>query len=453
MSSSVALPPPVPRPKKRRRLWPWAVAVLLLAAGGGAFLAAHRGDPPVVVTLEPAVVTTITQLVSATGKIQPEVEVKIAPQVGGEIVALPVREGAQVKKGELILKIKPDNYQFQVAQQEASLASARAVSQDSKAKLDKAADDLKRDTDLHNKKLLNDSDFATAQTTLQSAQAGYESALANIKGMEGQLSQSRVLLEETTIFSPIDGTVSSLSNELGETVAGTGQYGGAEVMRVADLTSMELRVNINENDIVNVKPGDHARVSIDAFPKRKFAGIVKDIAASAQTTGTGTQDEVTNFLVKIRILDKDAPLKPGMSASADVETQTATNVVAVPIQSVTVRSRDTARTMDQAAADRAALALKNQGDGAATAVSAKQQKEQEQADREAFERVVFVYAGGKVRQVPVETGIADATHFEIKSGVKAGDQVVSGSYAAIMRTLKDGMVVTLGPAAAPADKK
>ena len=452
MSSSVALPPPVPRPKKRRRLWPWAVAVLLLAAGGGAFLASHRGDPPVVVTLEPAVVTTITQLVSATGKIQPEVEVKIAPQVGGEIVALPVREGAQVKKGELILKIKPDNYQFQVAQQEASLASARAVSQDSKAKLDKAADDLKRDTDLHNKKLLNDSDFATAQTTLQSAQAGYESALANIKGMEGQLSQSRVLLEETTIFSPIDGTVSSLSNELGETVAGTGQYGGAEVMRVADLTSMELRVNINENDIVNVKPGDHARVSIDAFPKRKFAGIVKDIAASAQTTGTGTQDEVTNFLVKIRILDKDAPLKPGMSASADVETQTATNVVAVPIQSVTVRSRDTARTMDQAAADRAALALRTRATAPPppSAPSSRRSRSRPTARRLS---AWCLLCRGQGAQVPVETGIADATHFEIKSGVKAGDQVVSGSYAAIMRTLKDGMVVTLGPAAAPADKK
>jgi len=452
MSSPAALPPSASRPKKRRRLWPWIVGGLVLVGGVGALVASKRGEPPVAVTVEPAVVKTITQLVSATGKIQPEVEVKIAPQVGGEIVALPLRQGAAVKKGDLLLKIKPDNLQFQVAQQEASLASARAMSQDSKARRDKAVDDLKRSTDLHDKKLLNDADFATAQTTLQSAQANYESAQANIKGMEGQLNQTKVLLEETAIFSPIDGTVSSLSNELGESVAGTGQYGGAEVMRVADLTSMELRVNINENDIVNVKPGDKARVSIDAFPKRKFAGVVKDIAASAQTTGTGTQDEVTNFLVKIRILDKDAPLKPGMSASADIETQTVVNVVAVPIQSVTVRSRDADKTVDQAAADRAALAQQNQGDGAATAVSAKQQKEQAQADREAFERVVFVYDGGKVRQVPVETGIADATHFEIKSGVKAGDQVVSGTYAAITRTLKDGLAVTLGPTAGT-DKK
>jgi HlyD family secretion protein len=452
MSTPAAPPPPALRPKKRRRSWLYLGAGLLLAVGVVAIVAARRVEPPVVVTVEPAVDTTITQLVSATGKIQPEVEVKIAPQVGGEIVALPLREGASVKKGDLLLRIKPDNYQFQVAQQEASLASARAMSLDSKAKLDKAVDDLRRNTDLHDKKLLNDADFATAQTTLQSAQAAYESAKANIQGMEGQLSQSRVMLEETTIYSPIDGTVSSLSNELGETVAGTGQYGGAEVMRVADLTSMELRVNINENDIVNVKPGDQARVSIDAFPRRKFAGVVKDIAASAQTTGTGTQDEVTNFLVKVRILDKDAPLKPGMSASADIETQTVTGVVAVPVQSVTVRSRDAAKTIDQAAADRAALAQKDHGDGAATAVSAKQQKEQVQADREAFERVVFVYAGGKVRQVPVETGIADATHFEIKSGVKAGDQVVSGGYAAITRTLKDGMAVTLGPPTVP-DKK
>ncbi len=445
MSTPAAPPPPALRPKKRRRWWLAAVAALLLVGGGVAVGVARRGEPPVVVTVEPAVIKTITQLVSATGKIQPEVEVKIAPQVGGEIVTLPLRQGAAVKKGDLLLRIKPDNLQFQVAQQEASLASASAMSLDSKARLQKATDDLKRSTDLHDKKLVNDADFATAQTTLQSAQAAYDSAQANIKGMEGQLSQSRVLLGETTIYSPIDGTISSLSNELGEMVAGTGQYGGAEVMRVADLTSMELRVNINENDIVNVKPGDHARVSIDAFPKRKFAGVVKDIAASAQTTGNGTQDEVTNFLVKIRILDKDAPLKPGMSASADVETQTVAGVVAVPIQSVTVRSRDAAKTIDQAAADRAVLTQKNQGDGAAIAVSAKQQKEQAEADREAFVRVVFILADGKVRQVPVETGIADATHFEIKSGVKAGDQVVSGSYAAITRTLKDGLAVTLAP--------
>ena len=180
MSSSAALPLPASRPKKRRRLWPWVIGGLVLLLGGGALLASKRGDPPVVVTVEPAVVKTITQLVSATGKIQPEVEVKIAPQVGGEIVALPLRQGAAVKKGDLLLKIKPDNLQFQVAQQEASLASARAMSQDSKARRDKAVDDLKRSTDLHDKKLLNDADFATAQTTLQSAQANYESAKATV---------------------------------------------------------------------------------------------------------------------------------------------------------------------------------------------------------------------------------------------------------------------------------
>jgi len=204
---------------------------------------------------------------------------------------------------------------------------------------------------------------------------------------------------------------------------------------------MEVRVNINENDIVNVKVGDKARVTIDAFQNRKFDAVVREIGSAAKVTGQGTQDEVTNFQVKIRILDKDVPLRPGMSANADVETQTATDVVAIPIQAVTVRTREDAKTIDDLAADREKHANEIKGDGPAAAVNEKQQKQIERSDREKLNRVVFVRNGDSVKMVPVETGIADTTHMEIKAGVKVGDEVVSGSFSVVTKVLKDGMKV------------
>ena len=225
---------------------------------------------------------------------------------------------------------------------------------------------------------------------------------AFVQGAEGLLSQSQDLLTKTVIYSPIDGTVSSLSNEVGERVAATGSYGVAEVMRVADLSKMEVRVNINENDIVNVKVNDKAKVTIDAFPNRKFDATVKEIGSSAKVTGQGTQDEVTNFQVKIRILDKDVPLRPGMSANADVETKTVENVIAVPIQSVTVRTKDNAKTIDQLATDREKKSTEMKGEGAATAVNVAQQKQADKADRDNLQRVVFLRNGDTIKMVKVE---------------------------------------------------
>jgi HlyD family secretion protein len=204
-------------------------------------------------------------------------------------------------------------------------------------------------------------------------------------------------------------------------------------------------VNVNENDIVNVKLGDKAKISIDAFPNRKFNGEVKEIGAAARVTGSGTQDEVTNFQVKIRITDKEVALRPSMSANADIETRTVENAVAVPIQSVTVRSKEGAKTIDQVTKDREKKASETKGEGAATAVNVAAQKQAEKTDRENLQRVVFVFdrAENKVKMVNVDTGVQDTTHIEIKSGLKAGDEVVSGSFGVITRTLKDGMEVAL----------
>jgi len=429
--------------RKRSRLG------LYLVVGGGVVVALvvaavmkNKAERAIVrVTTEKAVVKTITQLVSATGKVQPEVEVKIAPEVSGEIIQLPFREGAAVKKGDLLVSIKPDNYRFQVDQAEASLAASRAGYVDNKARLAKAEEDFKRSQDLFGRHLISDANFTDARTTFESAQADLESAQANIRRSEGSLRQAKDLFEKTTIYSPIDGSVSSRSSEVGERVAATGSYGVAEVMRVADLTNMEVRVNINENDIVNVKVGDKARITIDAFPGRKFDARVKEIGSAAKVIGQGTQDEVTNFQVKIRILDKDVALRPGMSANADVETQIAENVIAVPIQSVTVRSRAGNKTVDDLAAARSKKANEQKGDGDVAAVNEKQQKQLERADRETLARVIFVLSGDTVKLVSVETGIADTAHLEIKSGVKEGDEVVSGSFAVVTKTLKDGMKV------------
>lgn len=457
MTSALPASKPVPAAPRKKSRMKWiilAAVVLIIGLGVAAkFASANRQQGALVVT-EKAVVKTITQLVNATGKIQPEVEVKISPEVSGEIIELPLREGAVVKKGDLLVRIKPDNYVYQVEQQEANLTAAKATAVQSKSQLLKAEEDFKRSDDLFKKQLISDSDFTAIRTALEVAQANYDNALAQIRRTEGLLNQSRELLSKTTIYAPMDGTISSLSSEIGERVVATGSFAGTEVMRVANLNDMEARVNVNENDVVNVKIGDKARITIDAYPGRKFVGTVKEISSAAKTQGLNTQEEITNFLVKVRVGDKDVSIRPGMSANVDIETKTVEHVVAVPIQSVTVRSREGSKTIDELSADRDKKAKETQGDGAATAVNEKQQRDRERTDREGLQRVVFLRTGDTVKMVAVETGIADTTHMEIKSGLKEGDEVVSGPFSTITRTLKDGAKIRIDKPkpAAGADK-
>src|SRR5579883_2133292 len=284
---------PAPRKKRKLVLPLLGLATILVLVGAVAQSQSHgKGQA---VTVEKAEVRTVTQVVTATGKIQPETEVKISPEVYGEIVELPFREGARVKKGDLIVRIKPDLYQAQVDQQIAAVASARGAAVNSAAKLEKARQDLKRYEDLYRRSLASESDYLTYKTAFDVAQADYVSAQANVQQAEGLLKQARDALSKTRIYAPMDGTVSSRSSEVGERVVATGQFTGTEIMRVADLSNMEARVDVNENDVVNVKAGDHALISIDAYPGRKFNGVVKEIAATGTTSGTGTQSEVTNF--------------------------------------------------------------------------------------------------------------------------------------------------------------
>ncbi len=452
MSESAPQPTAAPNAAKKKsktRLYVILGSVVLLAVLIAAAIGKSKStEKPTMVTTEKAIVKTITHTVTATGKVQPEMEVKISPEVSGELIAIPVVEGQTVKKGDLLVRIKPDFYQAQVEQQEASLASARASSVLSQARLTKAEQDFKQSNDLYQKQLISEAEFTAARTNLNVAKADFESSLAQIRRTEGSLNQFRDQLQKTTIYAPIDGTISSLTSEVGERVVGTGQFAGTEIMRIANLNAMEVRVRVNENDIVNVKVGDHTVVSVDAFPGRKFDAAVAEISSSALTTGGQSQaaqliasasDEVTNFLVKIRIKDSgDARLRPGMSATVDVETQTVTNVVAVPIQSVTVRAAG-GKTADELQQERAKAAKERSGNDLEVA----SERDEARRSREKLQRLVFVKNGDKVSARPVETGIADNSHIEIKSGLKAGEEVVSGSYAAISRTLKDGSKVMI----------
>jgi HlyD family secretion protein len=433
------------RKKSRRKWWIILAIVVVIVLVAAAVVKSKQAVKPTMVTTEKAVVRSITHLVTATGKVQPEIEVAIAPEVSGEIIALPLKEGAVVKKGDVIIRIKPDFYAAAVDQQEAALASAKAASILAQANLDKAEEDYRRADDLYKKKLISDSDYTVARTSKDVARANHEASLAAIRQVQGSLNQYRDQLSKTTIYAPMDGTISVLNNEEGERVVGTGQFAGTEVMRIADLSRMEVRVKVNENDIVNVKIGDHTAISIDAFPGRKFDGTVSEISSSALTTGAGgasnnqaalaasASDEVTNFLVRIRITDREARLRPGMSGTVDVETETVKDVVAVPIQSVTVRAEG-GKTSEELQEQRSKEAKERSGNDLEVV------KERQDAKRtlEKLQRVVFVKQGDIVKMRQVETGVADNSYIEVKSGLKTGDEVVSGSYAAISRTLKDG---------------
>jgi HlyD family secretion protein len=429
--------------RSRKRLY-WLIAFAVVIIGVlVAAVASKKREKPTLVTTEKAFRKNVTQLVTATGKIQPEVEVKIAPEVSGEIVEIAVKEGDIVRRGQLLMRIKPDAYKAQVESQQAALSGARSASVRNRAEVAKAEQDYKRAQQLFNAKLLPESDRNTAQTQYDMARAALQSSLFEIQRAEGALRQINDALSKTTIYSPSDGSISSLTSRVGERVVGTSQFAGTEVMRIANLDNMEARVNVNENDVVNVHVGQSARISVDAYPDRVIRGVVYEIASTATTKNAGSQEEVTNFEVKIRIPDRSLHLRPGMSTTADIETGTVANAVVVPIQSVTARIAGSKLSPEEREKMTAQQAARDGGDNRADVTNQTQEKQKERELREQLQRVVFVKNGDKVRQQKVETGIADATYIEIKSGIKPGDEVVAGSYTAISRRLKDGSKVAI----------
>src|SRR5213078_437959 len=269
----------------------WLIVSILLS----------KREKPIPVTTEKAVRKTILQTVSATGKVQPETEVKISPEVAGEIIELPVADGMGIQKGDLLVKIKPDSYKALLEQQEAAIRAAKATNLQQKATMLKTEQDLKRAEDMYAKKTISIQEYNNAQAASDVAKNTYESSLHEIERAQAGSSQARDQLSKTTVYSPINGTVTILNSKLGERIVATGQFAGTEVMRVADLSRMQAVIDVNENDVPNVKISDKANVKIDAYGDRKFKGTVAQIGNTGKTTGSGTQEEVTNFEVKINL--------------------------------------------------------------------------------------------------------------------------------------------------------
>ncbi len=397
------------------------------------------------VSVAKAEIRTITESVSANGKIQPEIEVKISSDVSGEIRELYVKEGDSVRAGQLLARIDPELYQSAMDRSEASLNNSRANLANSKARLLQAEAKLleidaqfSRNKKMYEQKLISDAEMETARSVYASTKADVEAAKQNVIGaqytvqsLEAGVRESKKNLTRTEIFAPVNGIVSKLNVEKGERVVGTSQMAGTEMMRIANLNDMEVSVDVNENDIVKVSIGDTVLIEVDAYTNRKFKGLVTEVANSATTSTTTTSDQVTNFVVKIRILrssyadllekagKKRSVFRPGMSASVEIQTESANNIITVPIESVTIRSKSDIDTTNKKIKKTTTVKTEN----------TKKDDEQE---------VLFICVNDVLSIKPVKTGIQDDKYIQIVEGVKEGDEIVTGPYSAISKTLKAG---------------
>jgi HlyD family secretion protein len=408
------------------------------------------------VTAEKAQKRTIIETVNASGKVYPEVEVKISPDVSGEITELNVAEGDSVRKGQVLARIYADIYASQrdeaasrVAQSQASVANSRAALEATKAELDQAKTAYDRSKQLFDEKVISKAEFEQAETALRSAQSRYNAAQQNIRSLQAGTQGTRTTLEQanknlgrTVITAPMDGVISSLSIKKGERVAGNSFNVGTEMMRVANMSGMEVRVDVGENDIVKVNIGDSADVEVEAYNNRKFKGVVTQIASSTKTTASSlTSGDVTNYEVHIRIdpssysdladpsRPKSFPFRPGMNASADIKTKRRDDVISVPIGAVAARVKGSDKTIAEQKKDK-----EKQRDEA--------EDEKVNVSSDELEEVVFIINNEmKVERRKVTTGIQDVNYFEIVSGLKEGEQVVTAPFDAVNKTLKSGTKV------------
>jgi len=430
-----------------------AIGVLLVLLIGAKFAGLIGGDKTEKVTVDKAGEKKVVETVTASGKIQPETEVKLSSEVSGEVTELLVKEGDVVKKGQLLCKVRPDvlqsGYERAVASynsQKASVTSSQQQLVQAEANFVNAEATYKRNVELFNKKVISASEFDAAKAAYLTAKATLASAKASVTGAKFGLEQSGANVKEaganlakTTIYSPVDGVVSKLSIELGDRILGTSQMAGTEIMRISNLTTMEVNVEVNENDINRVNVGDSASIEIDAFADKKFKGIVTEIASSSTSVGAATTsvDQVTNFSVKVRLLadsysavkggakDLPSPFRPGLSATVDIESETLTGL-AVPIQSVFTGDKD--KSTDP---------MKNAGN------DQNMDKQKSKLNDKKVKQYVYLFDSktATVKKVEVTTGIQDDQFIIVKTGVKAGQEIVSGPYSAIQNKLKDGMKV------------
>lgn len=412
--------------KKSRKRWLW-ISPIIIAIAVAAFMMFSTGkEGPIEVSVEKIEPRTITQTVSAIGKLQPEVMVKISSEASGEIVYLGVRDGATVKPGELLVRIKPDMMQSMLAQTRAAAEASKMSITVAKAEFDRTEADLKRVTELYKKSFASREEFDRTTAAYQTAAGRLAQTQADYDRARGALQETQVNVNRTTITAPMGGTVTYLGVESGEKVVGTAQMQGTEIMRIADLSTMNAWVDVDENDVALIAVGDTARIKVDALADVTLRGVVYEISHSPKVAGQGTQEEVVNFQVRIRILDPENRMRPGMSCSVDIETETRANVLAVPIQSVTVRQDETATEGAQEENYR----LQSRKVDAA-----------KKSNRPTS--IVWISKGNTVESRAVETGISDDGYIEILSGIRQGESVVSSPYQAISKQLKNGAQVVV----------
>ena len=432
--------------KKRKRKWiVLGILVVLAGAGAGTGYYYKTRTLPIEIQTEKVQRRNLTEVVVAHGKIQPVLQVKISPEVSGEIIELPVKEGQQVKKGDLLLKIKPDYYLASKRSAEASYQSAIAGKNLAAANMKKAEIEYRRNDELFKASLISDVEHQEFMTALEVATASFQSSEHQVDVANAALSRADEDLAKTTIYSPISGTVSKLNSELGERVVGTAMMSGTEVMTVADLNTMEARVDIGEIDVVLMAVGQKARLEVDAFRDKKFNAVVTEIANSSKGnnpssgsssggggSSSGQQQDATRFEVRLRVQEKEV-FRPGMSVTAEIETRYVTNVLSVPIQSVTTRlpkGKQTNAVPAKTAVQRA--------EGPKGEKGKKEENEHKPVE------VVFLHDGDSVKMVPVKRGISDDNYTEIVEGLTEGQTVVSGGYKAISRELEEGKKVKKG---------
>jgi len=434
---------------KKRIIWILIILAAVVLIGG--VVAKKKGwigkpDETKIAT-EKVTKRTIVEVVSANGKIAPEFEVKLSPDVSGEVIELYVKEGDVVKAGQLLAKINPEiylsNYDRTIAAlntSQANLANSKARLAQVKSQFINAKSSYDRNEKLHNQKTISDAEYETSKANfevavaeVEAAEESVKAAAFSVKSSEAGVKESKENLSKTSIYAPVGGTISKLNLEKGERVAGASQFGsGTEILRIANLQTMEVNVSVNENDIVRVTLSDTALVEVDAYQNRKFKGIVTEISTSANTVGVSA-DQVTNFEVKIRILpdsykdliasDKpnDSPFRPGMSATVDIRTESVVDVLTLPIQAITSRA-DTTKT----------------------AVKTEEKPETENSDDNAKKKVevvqeyVFLYDNGVAKMLKIKTGIQDNTYIQIVEGLKEGQEIITAPYRAVSKKLKEG---------------
>ncbi len=465
--------------KKRRKVLVFSAIVVVLVGLTAVVIFKKR---EIVITVQTEKVTrrNLTEIVTANGRIQPVLQVKISAEVSGEIIDLPVKEGQQVKKGDLLVKIKPEFYIAAVNQAKALYESAQAGKAQAVASLEKADADFVRNKTLFQQKLLSESDFVGFKAAFDVAKAQLDSSLHQVENAKAQVASAQDSLDKTIITSPMTATVSKLSLQLGERVAGNTMMAGTEIMTIADLNEMEARVDIGENDVVKIAPGQKARLEVDAFKNRKFTGTVTEIANSSEDSGqanTGSTQEATKFQVRIRVLEKEA-FRPGMSVTSEIETCYRTNALTVPFASVTTRppkekekkpdtklaalsdppGTNSPKSRANSAASKPGLAPAKTNDLAAatnapvaggTNAAASDKKSKEPIKQV---EVVFVLDSDHAKMVPVKIGISDDNYWEITDGLTEGQEVVSGGFRAITRDLDDGKKIRKGPASGEKEK-